>query len=600
MFYLMQDENNNSREMVDTWLGYNHNYRIGNGEWYDMENLSSDLYPLMSPRSIRASLIKGENIRGLLISNNMLTYLDGTTLHYGTREYNLSDILENDDTQQQLIRYGAYIVLVPAMVYVNVVQDVELAEHGKIEAKYTAKTGTTITYTLCDKTGAAMDAAVDDGSPANPKNGDYWLKTKKDEEGLYLWQGSQGSWVPVATCYIKIEVPGANLTEIFSEGDAVYMNTKLPDINSGSIIQAIADDYIVVIGIPKVVTTTEENNAAWQLKIERKVPELDYVCVCDNRLWGCYYGPDNDGGVINEIFACKQGDLKNWNSFAGIATDSYYVSVGDDGAWTGCIAYGGTPIFFKENRIYRLYGSQPSEYQLSVKNGRGVQQGSYRSLAVVAEYLMYKSASGPCIYDGSTPVSVAAPFGRDAKYYDAVAGAVANKYYLAMQSATGARYQFVYDMEHGVWEREDAIGTEWFTGTESGQMYATDGKIIYGIGSTDNAAYVSRLPGEEYVRWWAETGDLQLDLPEHKSLVKLAIRAYIPHKSEIQVQIRYNDEDYQELDTIRSPKGLQTHVVYIPGNRECDHYRLKFIGHGAVRIYSMMTEFIPGTEEHYR
>jgi len=35
---------------TDVLLGYNHNRTIGNGEFFEMENLSSDEYPMMSPR----------------------------------------------------------------------------------------------------------------------------------------------------------------------------------------------------------------------------------------------------------------------------------------------------------------------------------------------------------------------------------------------------------------------------------------------------------------------------------------------------------------------------------------------------------------------
>ncbi len=592
MFYAQQEDNGNTRTLTETWLGYNRNYRVQDGEFADMMNLSSDLFPLMSPRSVRASLIEGKNIRGLLISNNNLTYLDGATLHYGTRTYDLSAWIDAEDTtQEQLIRFGAYVLLVPAMVYVNVVQDVANADMGPVKAEFDAADNTTVTYSLSDRNGAGMDAAVSETPPDNPTNGQHWLKTKKDEEGLYIWQSSQGAWSPVASSYVKVTVPGAKLTDMFSVGDAVCMNTKLSGINNGSIIQTMGEDYFVVIGFPKEVSTTETVGPAWRLKIERKVPKLDYVCVCNNRLWGCFYGMGDGGEMVNEIFACKQGDLKNWNSFGGISTDSYYISVSDDGAWTGCIAYGGYPTFFKENRIYRIYGTRPAEYQMSAKNGRGVQQGSYRSLAVVNEVLMYKSASGVCVYDGSSPVSVSSVFARDQVYYDAVAGASASKYYITMKTAKEVPYQFVYDTEHGIWEREDAIGAEWFTGTESGQLYATDGKMIYGLGSSENAAYISKLVGEDHVNWWAETGDLQLGTPEYKKLIRLKIRAYIPFKSELVVSIKYDDGNFEELATIRATGKLDSFTVPVFGNYECDHYRLRFSGHGDVRVYSLQTDF---------
>ena len=37
------------RDMVQAFSGYNHNLRIGDGEFYDMKNLTSTHYPILSP-----------------------------------------------------------------------------------------------------------------------------------------------------------------------------------------------------------------------------------------------------------------------------------------------------------------------------------------------------------------------------------------------------------------------------------------------------------------------------------------------------------------------------------------------------------------------
>ena len=42
-----------SMDIIGTFGGYNHNERISAGEFYDAENLSSDLYPLLSTRNAR-------------------------------------------------------------------------------------------------------------------------------------------------------------------------------------------------------------------------------------------------------------------------------------------------------------------------------------------------------------------------------------------------------------------------------------------------------------------------------------------------------------------------------------------------------------------
>ena len=46
----------NSRQMVDAFKGYNHNLRIGDGEFFDMKNMTSDHYPVLSPERIEVCM----------------------------------------------------------------------------------------------------------------------------------------------------------------------------------------------------------------------------------------------------------------------------------------------------------------------------------------------------------------------------------------------------------------------------------------------------------------------------------------------------------------------------------------------------------------
>lgn len=584
--------NTNTRAMVDTWRGYNHNYRISAGEFYDMENMSSDFYPLLTPRKKRAKLIEDTNIRGITLTGNSLVYLAGNTLHYGSKTYDLSPYTGNQDgkekAEQQLLRFGAYILIFPLNIYVNLTDDADI---GQMSSSYTVPQGVTITYTMCDPDGEDYENIVSGvAPPENPVDGMYWLNTSQNESGLNIWVESLSMWQPVATTYMRMEIPGANLSDYFAEGDTVTMNTGVEDINAGSTIRLIDYEYMVITGIlPEGVTFSETTDAVWTVTIDRKIPELDYVCTSGNRVWGCHYGDDGHGKILNEIYASKLGDFKNWYTYDGISTDSYAVSVGEDGYWTGAISYQGRPVFFKENAIFRIYGSYPSEYQLVTSNARGVQRGSWKSLTVLNEYLVYKSAADIVIYDGSYPTSISKDLGRENLYYDAVAGATLNKYYIQMQDAMGHQFYFVYDMDTDIWEREDAdITIRAFTTTESGQIFAHTGSEIYGIGANDNMLFMNTLPGEDMVHWWAETGDIGYEYPDHKRVTKIALRAYIPYNAEIQVLVSYDDHPYEEKTVLRGSGSIRTQTAEF-NMMPCDHYRLKFAGHGACRIYTMTT-----------
>ena len=47
MLYPKLNEQATSRQMVDTFRGYNHNLRISDGEFFDMKNMTSDYYFLL-------------------------------------------------------------------------------------------------------------------------------------------------------------------------------------------------------------------------------------------------------------------------------------------------------------------------------------------------------------------------------------------------------------------------------------------------------------------------------------------------------------------------------------------------------------------------
>jgi hypothetical protein len=67
-----------SRQMLDAFLGYNHNLRIGENEFYDMQNMTSDDYPVLSTRPGRGVYFVEGGYASRLIAKNELCYVEGT------------------------------------------------------------------------------------------------------------------------------------------------------------------------------------------------------------------------------------------------------------------------------------------------------------------------------------------------------------------------------------------------------------------------------------------------------------------------------------------------------------------------------------------
>ncbi len=604
MYYPSIDEGNNTRATVDTWLGYNHNYRINSGEFYDMKNLSSDNYPLMTPRKVRTLLTNNHwekdesHMRGIIqVESNIYVLWNQYLWNLSTDiKTDLSAMLQDAESEQTLLVMGSYLLLFPEGAYVNLN---DLTDMGRMESKYSAPEGITITYTPCNYSGSALQSLkASDDAPEGAKHGDYWICTDPSKQGLYYYNGYASSWEAVATCYIKISVPGVNITDYFAEGDGVFLNTKLSDINSGSVIQKIEQDYFIVIGFMDKVTDEETTSDAWTLSIERRIPNLDYVCTDKNRVWGCHYGYDRESRkVVNEIYASKLGDFKNWYVYQGLSTDAYALTVGEIGDFTGCISYQGYPHFFKENVIYKIYGSYPAEYQMVQNNCMGVQKGSSKSLVVIGEYLLYKAVSDVCVFDGSSPTSISKPLSRAEMYYDAAAGGCGNKYYISMQNEHGSSRLFVYDLQYGIWEKESEISALQFTHTQEGQLYVMTSEDVWGIGTRNNAVYTKEeILDEEWVKWFAESGEMGYEYPDRKRVSKISIRAYVPTRSEVTVEISYDDRPYDVVGTMRGNSDIASQLFSF-NPFACDHYKIRFSGHGDCRIYTMTTTSELGGDE---
>ena len=383
-------------------------------------------------------------------------------------------------------------------------------------------------------------------------------------------------WSTVATTYIKISAMGIGIP--FNEGDGVKISgiasEELQDLNATTVIQAKGDNYIVVIGILDEVTTQEA-----AVTVERRMPNMDFIVESKNRLWGCRYGEAINGDMVNEIYASKLGDFKNWNCFAGISTDSYVAQVGTDGQFTGAITHLGFPIFFKENCMHKVYGDK-LPFGVQDTTCRGVQKGCERSLAIVNEVLYYKARSGICAYDGSLPSEVSSALG-DISYSKAVAGSLGNKYYVSMLDSEGAWHLFVCDTLKGMWHREDD--------TEAADFCNCRGELYY-IDRADNQIKAVKGTGVKEtkpIKWSATTGVMGTDSPDKKYISRVDVRMKLDVGARVSFYAEYDSSgEYEHLFTTPPSKSLKSFAVPIRPQR-CDHMRLRIVGEGDAKIYSI-------------
>ena len=563
-----------SRQMVDEFRGYNRNLRINDGEFFDMKNMTSDYYPVLSPRGKRGFYVKPASPQGL-IAKDEICYVDGTKFVMGEHIVDMGLSVEAEDCPKQLISMGAYVIIMPDKKYINTM---ELTDFGSIEASFVSETD--VRFELCTVTGDVYsDTAISPDEPANPGNLDYWIDTSTTPNTLKQYSAASEMWVIIATTYIKISATG--IGRAFRQYDGVtisgIVDEKLQNLNADMVVWARGDDYIVVTGILDAVTT--QTAAEGAVTVERRMPNVDFVIESENRLWGCRYGTAVNGEAVNEIYACKLGDFRNWNCFMDLSTDSYAASCGTDGPFTGAIAHLGYPLFFKENCVHKVYGNYPANFQIQTTACRGVQKGCHGSLAIVNETLFYKSRTGICAFDGSLPVEASYALGNDA-YSNAVGGAHGNKYYVSMQGSDWEWHLFVYDTAKGMWHKEDNLRAAAFCSCRR-ELYCIDAdsrNIITMLGSGDEDT------GE--VDWMVESGELGISSPDMKYISSLIIRMSVEIGAEMNIYAQYDmSDEWIHLCNIRGTDLRSFSIPIRP--RRCDYMRLRIEGTGMAKIYSI-------------
>ena len=563
--YLQQRGRN--RSITTDFRGLNLSQGIGDGEWAWMQNMDTREYPAVARRQKRVHVATLNKPNGLCATDR-LCFVDGVKFYYNGFYY--GDV---EDSEKTLVPMGAKIAIFPD----KKLFDTTTFSFTDMEQKNVSSG--TVRVTLAKGDGTPYGEYTEGGTaPENPENGQLWLDTSGDAPVMKTWSEAQGLWVAEATTYVLVSATG--LGQGLKALDGVTVSgLEEAGLNGDWILTDAGPDYILFTGILQKTLTQ-----AGEVRVERTCPEMDFVVEKDNRLWGC-------SSADHEIYCCKLGDPTNWRAYQGVATDSYAVTVGTPGSFTGAAVSGSAVIFFKENCLHRVYGTQPSNFTVYVDNLRGVQQGCHKSAVRVNEYLYYKSVFDVCVYADSEVAGISAALGTES-YKNAVAGVCGSRLYLSMEDQEGAWQLLVYDTAAGVWTREDgthALGfasclTETFMLRADGELYALlpgeYNKDFFMVGS-DYTVYAQEETDEE-VSWELRTGEILRELPDHKYIGKIQLYLELDPGARAEVALRRDGGAWEKVQELSGGDQRRCTLPIYP--RRCDRMEIRLTGVGHARL----------------
>jgi hypothetical protein len=547
-----------TQETVSTFVGYRHLSSPGDGAFYDGVNMSSDKYPAAAVRQPRRKVTMLAAPGGVC-AKEKLAWVDGTQLYYDG-----VPVAAVTSGEKRFVSLGARLLVWPDKICYNTADGTVQA----LEAHYES-TGD-VTYKLCASDGTPYEGYYVGDTMPDETVYTYWMDTSATPNVMRVYTGATGVWNSVPTTYVKIGAAGIGSN--FAAGDGVTLEgCAVESLNGAAVLQDVGDDYVVVTGLLEQETT--QTAAKGTVSMVRSVPDLDYLAEHENRVWGVARG-------VNEIYACKLGDATNWNCFAGLASDSYTASVGSDGVFTGASAHLGYVLLFKENCIHKVYGTKPSNFQITRVDCRGVQDGCADSLCLVNEVLYYKSRTDVCGWDGSLPTGVSDALGAT-MYGGAVAGSLGERYYISMRDTAGEYVLFCYDTSRGIWCKEDDFVALGFAQC-SGALYglAQDG-VLWEM-CPENTTGDSDAP----VPFRLVTGALGVADMDAKYYHKLQLRVSVPQGGSLRLAVAYDESGVWEELCHLGATGMRAVTVPVV-LRRCDSVRLKLWGKGGMVLYGM-------------
>ncbi len=508
-----------SKKYSVVFRGLNYGEGAQDGEFSQTHNLSTDQYPCITQRAARINTAKYANPTTLHAKGKLLV-IDGTDVRYDGEK--VGDVTPGE---KQTATIGDYIVIFPDKAYY------------KVPTK--------------DETGNLIEGAF--GSLESEYKTD-----KKLSFGTY-----------------SIITRGAYFSDYFNKGDAVTITGcgKNENNKEAEIIIKSVEPQRLIFEDNTFTEFTEENGG--NVVIKRSVPDLDFICESNYRLWGTHE---------NTIYSSKFSDPFNFKVFEGLSSDSYAIEVGSEGEFTGCIPYSSHICFFKENTLHKLYGTKPSNFQITTVNVYGVQSGSARSMQIVNEQLLYKGVGGVYSYTGGVPELISEKLGNN-RYSDAVASCDGETYYISMRN--GEEWSlFTYDVRKNIWLREDD--------THAIDMAFHDGKVYF-IDASGGLYYIDKTEERNDIEWSATFCTMHETMNERKGYSKFHLRMDLSAGAWFSIDVKTDrDTRWKEVYTAHNEKAKTVSIPILP--TRCDSIDIRLRGKGKCTIKAFIREFTVGSD----
>ena len=259
-------------------------------------------------------------------------------------------------------------------------------------------------------------------------------------------------WSPISIGgYLRF--PSSSGLDGISQGSEIYIKGFHNKANDGPKTvdtYDYSDGYITLTFLEDFVEAGSQNTANENLTIyggKEVVPDMDFICSLNNRLWGC-------SSHMRTIYASALGAPNDFFRFEGTSEDSYSVGVGSAGDFTGCCAMNNNVLFFKRHTIHKVMGSYPAEYQIYTYDIDGVSDTNALSAINCDGTVVYVTENGIGTYTGAASGKLSTELG-EGNMNNAHAMYNGEAYYLHVTADDLTHHTYIFDTRYNLWTMVD-------------------------------------------------------------------------------------------------------------------------------------------------
>ncbi len=330
-----------------------------------------------------------------------------------------------------------------------------------------------------------------------------------------------------------------------------------------------------------------ELQGSYDLSVSLAFPMLTHMTPCGDRLMGC---------IGHTVYISEAGNPFNWYAKQETDSDPVQMQVGDAGDMTACATLDGCAVFFKGDRIYRLWGRTAADYILSELSAPGVPESCSKSVCELEGRLYYLASGGVYAYNGEASVSVGDELPHGLK--SGVGGKDGDGYYLSAVKPDGTALQCAYHVRRGMWYITGDVRavsmSSWedllFFQTEDGELWRSRrAGEISPPASGSLAALGSAVPS--YAVFGKELGDT----PNGLRLHAIHLRAEGGDRARLTVSVAYDGSSVWEcVGEITGGVGGVWHIPVYP--RRAQSYRIRLDMTGRWRVLEMGCDYEKGKQ----